>query len=150
LPVIRSASYPIDGVNIGTLASSAPYPADGLYLLFRCCSDDLPLTVPIWEHRVWVRIISKKAIREFGKRHSDAVASLADWHRIVAAAKWDTTADVKATFRNADFVGGKTVFNIAMNRYRLIAFIMFRTRVVYIKAILTHKEYDKETWKNAP
>jgi mRNA interferase HigB len=94
-----------------------------------------------------VRIISKKAIREFGKKYSDAVASLTEWQRIVVTAKWDTTADVKATFRNADFVGDKTVFNIALNRYRLIAFIAFRARVVYIRAILTHKEYDKETWK---
>ncbi len=96
---------------------------------------------------IGARIVSKKAIREFGKKYSDAVASLAEWQRVVMAAKWDTPVDVKATFRNADFVGDKTVFNIALNRYRLIVYIAFRTRVVYIKAILTHLEYNRETWK---
>ena len=43
--------------------------------------------------------------------------------------------------------GEKTVFNIAKNRFRLIAFVSFRTGIVYIKEILSHKEYDKGRWK---
>jgi HigB_toxin, RelE-like toxic component of a toxin-antitoxin system len=50
------------------------------------------------------------------EKYSDAVASLAEWQRVVMAAKWDTPVDVKAAFRNADFVVSKTVFNIALNR----------------------------------
>ncbi len=44
-------------------------------------------------------------------------------------------------------VGDKTVFDIALNRFRLSAFISFRTGRVFIKAILTHKQYDKGEWK---
>jgi mRNA interferase HigB len=51
------------------------------------------------------------------------------------------------SFSNSDLVGEKTVFNISLNRDRLIAFISFRCQIVYIKAILTHREYDKGTWK---
>jgi len=54
---------------------------------------------------------------------------------------------VKAQFHDADLVGEKTVFNIANNRYRLIAFISLRTAIVFIKEILSHKQYDKEHWK---
>lgn len=75
------------------------------------------------------------------------MASLAEWHRIVESADWATTADLKATFSSADFLGDKTVFNIAHNRYRLIAYVAHRSRIVYIKAILTYKQYEKETWK---
>ena len=66
---------------------------------------------------------------------------------MVRQAQWKTGADVKETFSKSDSVGDKTVFDIALNRYRLIAFINFRNQAVYIKAILTHREYDKGDWK---
>jgi mRNA interferase HigB len=95
-----------------------------------------------------LRIISRKAIREFGKKHSEALASLAIWAREVEHAVWNNTADLRVTFRDADFVGDKVVFNIAQNRYRLIAWVAFRARKVFIKTILTHKQYDKkENWQ---
>jgi mRNA interferase HigB len=94
-----------------------------------------------------VRIVSEKAIKEFTKKYSDSVASLEGWRRNVRSAAWKSGEEVKAAIASSDLVGDKTVFNIAQNRYRLIAFISFRRQVVYIKAILTHKEYDKGEWK---
>ena len=94
-----------------------------------------------------MRIVSEKAIREFSETHSDAIASLLPWRRIVRAAKWSSGADVKATVSSSDQVGEKTVFDIAQNRYRLIVFISFRRQAVYIRAILSHKQYDKGEWK---
>ncbi len=91
-----------------------------------------------------MRIISKKAIREFGKKYSDSLASLESWVKQVKAADWKNTAELRLTFQDADFVNDKVVFNIAQNRYRLIVWIAYRTRTVCIKAILTHKQYDKE------
>jgi len=69
------------------------------------------------------------------------------WRTIVRKANWKSSKDVKETFPNSDMVGDKAVFNIARNRYRLIAFIGFGGRRVFIKAILTHREYDKGRWK---
>jgi mRNA interferase HigB len=94
-----------------------------------------------------LRIISEKALRAFAAKHNDASAALNIWRTIVRNAEWKSNVDVKATFSNSDLVGEKTVFNIALNRYRLIAFISFRGRKIFIKAILTHKEYDKGEWK---
>lgn len=94
-----------------------------------------------------LRIVSEKALREFAEKHSDAVAALLTWRKIVRQADWKNGAEVKATFPNSDMVGDKTVFDIALNRFRLIVFISFRTRKVFIKAILTHKQYDKGEWK---
>jgi mRNA interferase HigB len=73
--------------------------------------------------------------------------ALANWRRAVRAARWRSQVEVKGQFNDSDLVGEKTVFNIAKNRYRLIAFISFRAQIVYIKEILSHKEYDKGTWK---
>jgi mRNA interferase HigB len=90
-----------------------------------------------------VVVISRKTIREFGRKYSDARRSLAAWLAVTEAADWKNTADVRETFKDADFVGEQVIFNIAWNRYRLIAFIACRVRTVYIKTVLTHKEYSK-------
>lgn len=92
-------------------------------------------------------VISRRTLRDFGKRHADARGPLEAWFRIVQNADWKNTAAVRDQFKDADFVGEKVVFNILGNRYRLIAFIAYRVRTVYIKAVLTHKEYDKGAWK---
>jgi len=94
-----------------------------------------------------VVVISRRTLRDFGKRHADARGPLEAWFRIVQNADWKNTAAVRDQFKDADFVGEKVVFNILGNRYRLIAFIAYRVRTVYIKAVLTHKEYDKGAWK---
>lgn len=94
-----------------------------------------------------LRIVSERAIREFAGRYADAAASLEHWRRVVRGAAWKSGAEVQATLPDADQVGDKTVFNIARNRYRLIAWISFRRQAVYVKGILTHREYDKGEWK---
>ena len=54
---------------------------------------------------------------------------------------------MRRTFNSADFVGDLTVFDVGGNKYRLVAFVHYRQRAVYIKRVLTHKEYDKGAWK---
>jgi mRNA interferase HigB len=66
---------------------------------------------------------------------------------IVEAAAWRNPTQVRATFGTADFVGGKVVFNVGGNKYRLIAAISFEIRILSIEAVLTHGEYDKGKWK---
>jgi len=56
-------------------------------------------------------------------------------------------ADLRATFPSADQVGKLTVFNIGGNAARLIAAVHYNRRRIYIRAILTHAEYDRGDWK---
>ena len=51
-------------------------------------------------------------------------------------------------FPHADIVGERTVFNIGGNKYRLIARVNYRTQKVFILAVLTHVDYDKDAWKS--
>jgi mRNA interferase HigB len=44
-------------------------------------------------------------------------------------------------------VGKLTVFNIGGNRARLVAAIHYNRCRVYIRAVLTHSEYDAGAWK---
>ena len=102
--------------------------------------------VPLWKHSD-VRVISRKAIRDFAKNHPDALQPLLRWADATEKADWRNPADMRAMFNSADFVRELTVFDIGGNKYRLIAFVHYRRRFVYIKRILTHREYDKGAWK---
>ena len=95
-----------------------------------------------------MRIISKTAVTEFSKTHKDAVESLLHWHGVTKRAAWKQLVDVRADFPHADAVDIFTVFNISGNKYRLVSAIKYRWRIVYIRHILTHTEYDEGKWKS--
>lgn len=92
-------------------------------------------------------MISKAAIRTFSRNHPDALAPLMHGFYVAKHAKWCGAADVRSDFAHADFVGDRTVFNIAGNKYRLVAAIKYRWQVVYVRHILTHAEYDEGDWE---
>ena len=94
-----------------------------------------------------MRVISRKAIVGFGRVHKDAEGALDAWYRTVLRARWTNPTQARADFPHADAVGERTVFNIGGNKYRLIARVNYRTHKVFILAVLTHAEYDKDTWK---
>ena len=90
-----------------------------------------------------MRIISKKALREFWERHPDAKEPLLAWYREVKRANWDTPAGLKEMYGNASLVGdNRVIFNIRGNNYRLVVKINYPHRVVYIRFVGTHAEYD--------
>ena len=95
-----------------------------------------------------MRIISKKKLREFWKKHPQAKEPLEYWYSVAKRAKWQTIADVKQDFRHADAVGTCTVFNIVGGNYRLITKIKYKYQIIYICIVLTHADYDKGDWKN--
>ncbi len=37
--------------------------------------------------------------------------------------------------------------NIGGNKYRLIAYIVYSAKRIYVREVLTHKEYEKGKWK---
>ena len=74
------------------------------------------------------------------------------WTQLTRAAEWTSFVQLRKTIPNADTVkvaSGRSVvvFNIARNRYRLIAAVHYNTRIVYTLMILTHKQYDRNVWK---
>jgi mRNA interferase HigB len=94
-----------------------------------------------------MHIITRKRLHEFAKKHPDCNTALESWYRIVKNTKFNSFAELKQTFPSADQVGKLTVFNIGGNKARLIAAIHYNTSRVYIRYVLTHKEYDRGTWK---
>ena len=91
-----------------------------------------------------MRIIAKSTLRVFWQRHPDAEEPLLAWFRETEKADWESPAQVKAHYRSASFVrGNRVVFNIKGNDYRLVVKINYPYRVVYVRFVGTHAEYDK-------
>lgn len=94
-----------------------------------------------------MRIIKRGALVLFWQQHPDAKASLESWYAVLRKANWKTPAEMKMVYANADLVGRRTVFNIAGNKYRLIARVNYLTQRVFVLYILTHADYDRGDWK---
>jgi len=90
-----------------------------------------------------MRIISRARLKECWIRYPDAEQPLLAWYREVEREDWDQPARVKDKYGSASFVGERVVFNIGGNKYRLIVWINYPFRVVYVRFVGTHKEYDK-------
>jgi len=95
-----------------------------------------------------MHVISRKALRLFWEEHPDAETALQAWHKAADKADWQSFADVRALFPHADQVDKFTVFNIGGNKYRLITVIHYNRGKVYVRHLLTHKEYDRGNWKD--
>ena len=75
--------------------------------------------------------------------HADAREPVMAWYRQVRAADWASPADVKRDIRSATILkDGRVVFNIAGNKYRIVVWINYPYRVVFVCFIGTHRTYD--------
>jgi len=93
-----------------------------------------------------MRIISRKTLKDFyeNPKYKDSKSALESWHREVSKQDWSNPNEIKQMYRSASIIGDeKVVFNIAGNKYRLIVAINYYARIVFVKFIGTHKQYDK-------
>jgi mRNA interferase HigB len=93
-----------------------------------------------------MRIIALSTLKAFLGRSSsyaDAREPLMAWYRQARRADWGSPAELKRDIRNASILkDGRAVFNIAGNKYRVVVWINYPYRVVYIRFIGTHRQYD--------
>jgi mRNA interferase HigB len=96
---------------------------------------------------MFMRVIALSTVKAFWEKHPEHIDSkepLLAWYRHALEADWACPTDVKAEFGSASILrGGRVVFNIAGNKYRLVVWINYPYRVVYIRFIGTHIQYDK-------
>jgi mRNA interferase HigB len=72
-----------------------------------------------------MRVIAKSRLIALATAHEDRIQQVRAWHTIASKAQWHDLSEVRQTFRHADVVGDKTVFNIKGNAYRLITYIHY-------------------------
>jgi mRNA interferase HigB len=97
-----------------------------------------------------LRIISRKALREFGEKHADARKPLDAWYRVVRGRDYRSPHELRQDFPTASFLGARrTVFNIGGNRYWLVVDMRYDLGRAYVRDVLTHEEYDRRSIEGA-
>jgi len=94
-----------------------------------------------------VNVISKRGLLDLAARHPETKASLTVWHERVRRATWRGLNEVRRDFPAADQIGEVLVFNVMGGNYRLITTVAYQVQRIYVKALLTHREYERKEWK---
>lgn len=92
-----------------------------------------------------MRVIAKSTLRAFWSKpgHRDAEQPLLAWYKEAEAANWSSPADIKRNFGSASILqAGRVVFNIGGNKYRLVVAVRYDLKIVFIRFVGTHRQYD--------
>ncbi|HSZ55237.1 MAG TPA: type II toxin-antitoxin system HigB family toxin [Tepidisphaeraceae bacterium] len=100
-----------------------------------------------------MHVISKTAIVAACRNYPKAEAALKRWLKVVQNAKWQSIADVRLAYPDADPVVVKsgrtvTVFNVCRNEYRLVVALHYNRAKTYVLRFMTHADYSKNAWKD--
>jgi mRNA interferase HigB len=99
-----------------------------------------------------VRVISLKKLRLFWERNPSAKKTLQGWYSSLKLSTGESLMDLKKTHRSVDAFKVKSgttvyIFNVGGNKYRAVVAIHFNRRICFILRIMTHTEYDRDSWK---
>lgn len=96
-----------------------------------------------------MRIVGRKVIDTFKRKHADSRSSLNYWYRVVSTREWRDFAELRQVFSSADHVASHVVFNIGGNKYRLVADVNYKAGMLLVREVLTHQEHDRGGWKKS-
>ena len=94
-----------------------------------------------------MHVITRKRLNEFAEKYPETRTALANWYDLVRSNDFSSLPNLKLMFPTADQVGKLTVFNVGGNNYRIITVVFYEAQRVYIAEVLTHEEYNKDSWK---
>lgn len=91
-----------------------------------------------------MRIIALSTLRAFWEKHPDTETPIRAWYALASRADWKTPANIKVAYQNASLTANtRVVFTIKGNDYRLVVAVRYDRRLMYIRFIGTHRQYDK-------
>ena len=91
-----------------------------------------------------MRMIAISTLKEFWEKHPDSEQALKEWYIKTGRAQWESFNDMHKDSNSVDYVKNQRyVFNIKGNNYRLVAAVKFTPKLVYIRFIGTHQEYER-------
>ena len=89
-------------------------------------------------------VFNKDILERFGRKHAAARKPIRRWLDVAEAATWDAPADIKRCDPSASLLGGgKVIFNLGGNNFRLYVMVSFAAGVVSVEWVGTHAEYDR-------
>ena len=92
-------------------------------------------------------IIGKQILNDFKLKHEDAAAWLDAWYAETEASEWNTPRNIKARYSSARFLSNnRVVLNVKGDNYRLGLKVNYQNKIVLIKKVGTHGEYERWKW----
>ncbi|MEJ2436130.1 MAG: type II toxin-antitoxin system HigB family toxin [Pseudolabrys sp.] len=90
-------------------------------------------------------LVERYFVGRAGHKRIKAARSQYDaWLTIASQAQWTTPEDIKRSHPKASILkGGRAVFNIKGNDFRLVTALNYRAGVLTIRFFGTHAEYDE-------
>ena len=79
-------------------------------------------------------------------KHPETAAVLNRFYHVARKARWDGLNEVRQYFPSADQVGKVLIFDVLGDNYRLITAVDYPSQRLFIKTLLTHREYDRKGW----
>lgn len=90
-----------------------------------------------------MELFGRDQLRKDVGKYGDTKRVIESWIETVEDADWNDITKLRETYPSADYVNGKTVFNIKGNSYRLITTIDYSLKFIVYETFLTHADYDK-------
>jgi len=91
-----------------------------------------------------MKVVGRNLLDAFCRRHTDAKSWIEAWLAEVEGVVWLKPQAIKDRYASASFLSGNTVlFNVKGNEYRLETTVAYKTSVVVICWVGTHREYDE-------
>ncbi len=91
-----------------------------------------------------MRVIARHTLVDFWSKHPETKVAVERWYRLVRAANWTSTDDVRKAAPKCKVLNRERVrFEIAGGNYRLVVAFDFHRQVAFVKFIGSHAEYDR-------
>ncbi len=97
-----------------------------------------------------MNVISKRPFNDAAKKYPNDKQALLNMFSLLQKTDFNTPQELKAVFRSADNFKYKEkwwVLDVGGNNLRVLAFIQFVNKRMYVKHIVNHADYDKLTIK---
>jgi mRNA interferase HigB len=93
-----------------------------------------------------MNLVGKGILFEFSKTHADVTLQISSWIIEIEEAEWNIPSDIKTRYVSASFLSdNRVIFNLKGNKYRIDTKISYQNKIVFVKRIGTHREYNR--WK---
>jgi mRNA interferase HigB len=96
-----------------------------------------------------MHVISRRKLRVFAEKYSDAKEPLDAWLKVAKKSKWTSWADVQGTYAKASYYECCLIFNICGGSYRLVVRRSENWKALYVIGVYTHAGYDRDAWKES-
>ena len=91
-----------------------------------------------------MRVIAKRVLRDFWLKHPLVEQQMKYWHKEMVGASWSSPVHIKNKYPSASILDNqRVVFNIKGNHYRIVIRINYQFKIIWIRFVGTHSEYDQ-------